>query len=123
MSKHFGRTLGALVRKLRKGVDVSEAQANKLEEALTKRNWLAHRYFWDRAGHFMSPRGREKMIRELRECRDLFQQTYDEFSALTQSWLRHHGLTDDVLAEQERRIIAEADSDPPRADADTPGQY
>src|SRR4030042_4065953 len=58
----FRKTFGSLKRELMEaGVSVAKIESD-LTLALEKRNWLAHNYFWERAGHFMTEKGREKMI-------------------------------------------------------------
>ena len=44
----FSRTLG-LVTKIGKLAELGEDEKEQLQKALNKRNWLAHRYFWERA--------------------------------------------------------------------------
>jgi hypothetical protein len=47
---------------------------NLVKNALKKRNFLTHHYFWARAADFMTSRGRTQMIAELEELSNLFQQ-------------------------------------------------
>ncbi len=61
----FKKTLGALLTELRKSGVVSLNFESDLSNALKQRNWLAHNYFWERAGHFMTIKGRSMMIEEL----------------------------------------------------------
>ena len=68
----FKKTLGGLISALRKAAVVSADFEQKLLDALAKRNWLVHPYFWDRAGHFMSKKGRDAMTTELQEAVEPF---------------------------------------------------
>ena len=65
IESNFERTLGQLVRRLRDGTSVSHELESKLVDAVKKRNWLAHHYWWDRATAFLKEEGRNTMIREL----------------------------------------------------------
>ncbi len=48
----FSKTLGHLVGEIEKVAALSEEEKEQLQTALSKRNWLAHGYFWDRAVDF-----------------------------------------------------------------------
>ncbi len=68
LSRHaLSLTIGKLIARLKKQIPVPVDLEEKLEKARAKRNWLAHEYFWERAGELMTVRGRKKMISELRE--------------------------------------------------------
>jgi hypothetical protein len=62
-------TLGQLVSKLNTLGQVPSDLGQRLSESVRTRNWLAHDYFWDRAGHFLTPEGRHVMITELQRHR------------------------------------------------------
>ena len=68
----FSRTLGQLVNGIGKLASLSEDEEGRLQKAVTKRNWLAHRYFSDRSIDFLSESGREMMVEELQEVSDFF---------------------------------------------------
>lgn len=46
---------------------------NDTTTILDKRNWLMHNYIRERAEEFMSDTGRQRMLKEIEECRELFQ--------------------------------------------------
>ena len=50
----FSRTLGQLVEEIGRLAELTEDEEERLQEALSKRNWLAHRYFWERAIEILS---------------------------------------------------------------------
>ena len=58
-------SMGRLIRRLRRLVPLSSSISARLEAARDKRNWLAHRYFSDRATLFQTASGRAEMVREL----------------------------------------------------------
>ncbi|MBE0536379.1 MAG: hypothetical protein IH624_11980 [Phycisphaerae bacterium] len=49
MDQQFSRTLGEMIRRLRKVTNVPEGLESLLAEALARRNWLVHGYFRERA--------------------------------------------------------------------------
>jgi hypothetical protein len=59
------QTLGNLIERFERIVDVSPAFRGRLEAARHLRNWLAHSYFSDRADCLQSDDGRGKVVREL----------------------------------------------------------
>lgn len=68
------KTLGRLIDSLVGRMQMSPSLRDRLREANRLRNWLAHRYFWERAKHILKPEGRENMIVELQEKADLFRE-------------------------------------------------
>ena len=50
----FSKTLGQLVSEIRRAAELSDDEGERLKKALEKRNWLAHRYFWDRAADLVT---------------------------------------------------------------------
>jgi hypothetical protein len=106
LAENFGLTFGELVTKFRKQCGTgSSPLADGLDEAVDKRNDLAHRYFWDRAERFGSASGRDHMIAELHRLGHLFESLDTELEALTQAQARRRGLSAEVLEEQTRNHL------------------
>ena len=82
----FSKTLDTLVSKVGTAPQLSEDEQEQLQEALKKRNWLVHRYFWERAKEFLSEPGRASMIEELLETAELFQSLDELYSNRTIEW-------------------------------------
>lgn len=74
-----------------------------LSEALQKRNWLTHNYFWERAYTFLSEEGRCSMIEELKQIAAFFADVDLYFTTVTERWGEEHGLTETQI----QRIILE----------------
>ena len=74
LAQKLDRTLGGLIKDLRDHVEIDSALETILKVALLQRNWLAHRYFRERAEVFVSNHGCESMIRELQAAQELFEQ-------------------------------------------------
>ncbi len=76
------KTFGRMVRDLGNKAQLSTTLESRLHEAVELRNWLAHRYFWERAFNFTTLEEREKMIFELQEKVDFLKELDREFSQL-----------------------------------------
>ncbi len=89
----FQRTLGNLIAILRKAVSLPPNFGDALDRALQARNWLVHRYFWERAVPFAHSAGRDSMIRELTEAA-VFLESFDhELTAIAHRWAEEHGIS------------------------------
>jgi len=97
-----GLTLGQAVERLNQAKEVPVPLRQMLTEAVEKRNWLAHSYFWDRCVEFMDVRGRDLMIEELDKLDVWFQELDGQLSAITRQIMSECGLTvtSDVLASE-----------------------
>ena len=111
LESHFERTLGALLRQLEKSISLPTDFENTLRVALGKRNWLAHRYFWERAGHFMSEKGRDKMLLELQEAIDYFENLDTKLTDIADSWAKRHNILPEDLDMALEKIIANAEKE------------
>jgi hypothetical protein len=86
-------TLGQVVTRLNQSTEVPPALREMLTEAVNKRNWLAHRYFWDRCVEIIDVSGRDSMIEELDELDAWFQELDRQLSAVTLKIMGESGLT------------------------------
>lgn len=107
----YGKTLGVLVNKIRQSVTIPDDFEKTLQEALEKRNWLAHRYFWDRAGYFMTSSGREKMIKELTEISSFFDQFDNQLHSIALKWTEKYGISQDTIDDEFEKIVTQANSE------------
>jgi hypothetical protein len=109
MGRQFDKTLGALLREVKRYVSVSPDLADDLAEALRLRNHLAHEYFRERATLFMTNDGCLKMIEELVSWQGILQQAEHRLSEIVQPIGQRFGITEDVVAaEAERMLVATA---------------
>ena len=79
-----------------------------LMEALKKRNWLVHDYFWDRAGHFLTAEGRELMINELQDTANFLSQVAEELTIVNRAWATSKGVTEEMRRESLEDLIRSA---------------
>ncbi len=105
----FSKTIGRLLARLRKQVTVPLNLDRTLEDAWHKRNWLAHEYFFVRAGQIMTTRGREKMIEELTDLSDFFSKVDAHLVSIYEKWSKKIGLPQAVLDENLRNLIEESE--------------
>lgn len=111
MDRHFEATMGRMMKSLRDATQVSAELEGLLRGALKKRNWLVHDYFRERATEFMSSAGREQMLREVDECRDLFQTTDQRLESIVAPLRAKAGLTDELLEREYRRMLVRREHD------------
>jgi hypothetical protein len=109
MDRHFQATMGRMMGSLRAVTQVGEDLEQLLHEALSKRNWLVHDFFRERATEFMSATGREQMLSEVDRCRHLFQSADKRLEATVAPLRKKAGITDELLAREYQRIQREAE--------------
>lgn len=97
MDRQFKRTLGALLSDLRSLTPVPSQLDMLLGTALSKRNWLTHYYFRERAAEFTSNPGRERMIAELEEARALFEGAGTLLDSVVRPIRERYGITDERI--------------------------
>jgi len=66
-------------------------------EALEKRNYFVHQYFWNRMELFMNVNGRDQMITELKDITDLFYSAYTFAIIITDLYAKQVGLTNEIV--------------------------
>lgn len=89
------RTFGQLLKAVKKRAEIPEPLMSNLEEALIKRNWLAHDFFYDRAVHLTEHDGRAIMIQELRKLAELFQVADRMIDSVCEIVWESFGVTED----------------------------
>ncbi len=94
MDQQFAKTLGKLIKNLRTQTTLPSDLEGLLAQALKTRNWLCHDYFRERAVEFMTDAGREKMLAELGEARDLLDRAEKQLSAVVQPLAERSGFTE-----------------------------
>lgn len=111
MDRHFQATMGRMMKNLRDMTQVDADLEQLLHDALNKRNWLVHDFFRERATQFMSAEGRGQMLREVAECRDLFQSADKALEAIVEPLRKKAGITDELLEREYGRMLAERQHD------------
>ena len=96
----FKKTAGQLLSKLKKMIRVSDDLENVLVEAVKKRNWLTHNYFWENSLSIITTEGRKKMINDLQELSNYFSKMDERMVEIYQKVFNKMGLTEDVVLKQ-----------------------
>jgi hypothetical protein len=110
MGRQFEKTLGALLREIKKYVDVPADLAADLTEALRRRNHLAHEYFRERAEAFMTNDGCLRMIQELQDWQAFLRDVTGRLAELVRPIGERFGITADRVAAECESMIAAARS-------------
>lgn len=95
-SQSFSKTLGKLIHKLESQVTIPPNLKNNLLDALNKRNWLAHDYFYDRAEALLTQDGNEKMIEELTDLYDFFSTLDQQLMSTVDKWSKKVGIAEQI---------------------------
>ena len=108
MDSHFENTMARLIKALGKVATVSGELEQSLGQSLKVRNFLAHRYFRERDTVWLTEEGRDSMIAELQDARELFQKTDRLIEALVEPLYRRYGFTEEALNRVYEEYRAEA---------------
>ena len=103
----FSKTIGKLLTRMRKQVSVPPNLDKILDEARQKRNWLAHEYFWERAGEFMTTRGRNNMIDELTKISEFFSKVDGHLVSIYEMWMKRVGVPQETIDASLKKLISE----------------
>jgi hypothetical protein len=107
LAKQFEKPLGAMLKAMRHHVTVPPDVDTLLNEALRKRNWLAHEFFREFAEHFMNAKGRDEMLAWLEDAESVLQRATKALDALTNHIREKYGITDEAIA----KVVAEVPTD------------
>jgi len=108
----FKQTFGSLTKRLyRNSVETTNDLEQSLEKALEYRNWLAHNYFWERAGHFMTPKGCLFMVEELQEIVDYLYDFEHQLGSVLNEWTRQNGISEGMIEIEMQKLLQEAQDD------------
>lgn len=98
-----GKTLGALLTKVRKQISIADDAEEILTDALRLRNGLCHGFFFRKANDLLTVAGMRRISAELIETKDKFENAEFVSQVICKSLLKLAGVTeDDLLAEFDR---------------------
>ena len=115
----FAKTLGKLINQLSRYHERSPALADivaDLERCVAERNFLAHRFWRERAAYWLTANGRASMVHRLEKARDLFAETDKKLDAAIQPFSERYGLTADAARYEMELIKQDASKDFPADD-------
>ncbi len=107
MDEAFAMTFGRLLKELRRTGQPTHFVQRDLDQARDMRNWLAHRYFRDRAVQFMSPAGRVVMLEELDDATNLFLQVNKSLERLSAEVRAANNVGEDAIRQEYEQLLLE----------------
>jgi hypothetical protein len=112
--RRFRDTLGELFKRLKPFVAHDQQLADDIAEGVRVRNRLAHSYWREHAEDALSVRGRDEMIAELINIKDMFEDLDERVTRVSQPFRESVGVTDEKvqqLYEATMKRIAERDKE------------
>lgn len=109
MDAAFAMTFGRLSKELRRLGQPTHFLQQDLDQARDMRNWLAHRYFRDRAVQFMSPAGRAVMLQELNDATNLFLQVNERLERLSAEVRAANKVGEDAVRQEYDQLLLEVE--------------
>jgi hypothetical protein len=110
-AEQFEKTMGNLIKRMHDVAQVPAAVAETLRTSKKRRDFLAHRYFRERAVDFTTPHGRDAMLAELKRDHQLFEEADKALTDFLEP-LRKVRVTPYKLREADRELIARWHADP-----------
>lgn len=101
-------TLGRLLREFRKETVLNAEEEKTIDQALDRRNFVAHHFFKERVVEFAGREGRDSMIAELLSYEDLFMEAEAIVSALAHAIATHIGVTEEKVKRHFDRLSKQA---------------
>ena len=101
----FSMTLGQLINRLKQRITIHSEIQKDLLEALRKRNWLAHDYFYERSGELLTRSGRTRIIEEITELSNFFNNLDIQLMGIVEKWSDKVGITTEVIDEGVRKLV------------------
>ena len=98
------KTLGELLQEVRQRASFDSSAEKAIGDALQKRNYLAHRFFKDRAVDFLSADGKSRMVSELQDLQQCFQIADTVASAIAQATGKLLGVRDEMMEQEMKRL-------------------
>jgi hypothetical protein len=107
MDEAFAMTFGRLAKELRRMGQPTRLVERDLNQARDLRNWLAHRYFRDRAVQFMSPAGRAAMLEELDDATNSFLRVNESLERLSAEIRAANNVSEDAVRQEYGQLLLE----------------
>jgi hypothetical protein len=101
----WSTTLGRIINHT-DGTILSEDVIDRLDDALERRNYLAHYFWFERIPKINSRSGVEEMIGELDEAIEMFRSLNEEISAQLKNHAEKVGITEQVLDQAKEEVLS-----------------
>lgn len=96
----LSETFGAIWKKLSAVVPFGKDVVDRIYEAKTARNHLAHNYFWQHAADLLDARKQESLIEELTAIANRFKKLDDELVRITEAYVYRMGVTEEQISHE-----------------------
>ena len=103
------QALGRLLKDVRQQVTFDKRAETTIADALSKRNFLVHRFFKERAAVWYAPQGTERLIAELESIQTLLREADTYASAISTRLGERLGLTTEILQDALEKLRSEAE--------------
>lgn len=103
-AEHFQRTMGQLMKRLRKHLTIDATFDHRLDDLLRRRNFVIHNFFRERAELFMHQEGRAIMLDELASFVDGASGVEEELARLVLDYGAAHGLSAERIGAELDRL-------------------
>jgi hypothetical protein len=107
LAEQHRETMGGLIRRLNKVSTFDETLKKLIDEALTRRNYLAHRFWRERAEEFASTKKRASLIPVLEEYVRFFESIDQELHKARNEALKKLGFDTEAISARVEAQIAE----------------
>lgn len=94
------KTLGTLISKLKKLIDINDGFSKRLENALEARNYLTHRFVNDQGENLLTIDGRKKSLQIASEKREILYRCYFFLEPFIQALMKIRGFTPDLFTDE-----------------------
>jgi hypothetical protein len=111
MNRQHAQTLGNLSKRVQELADMDVSLKDLIAEAKGRRNFVAHHFFYERAHEFASRRGRDKMIVELENARDLFEAANHALTKFIEPHINRLGLSNEIIEAYAAKYLQSLASD------------
>lgn len=100
------KTMGNLLNDLKKYVTIKPDDSKIMDNALERRNYLTHHFFYTRAAYMMSQAGVDKMIEELKDIANDFKVADAAIVAMYTKITKLLGMTDEMVVKEMEKLRA-----------------
>jgi hypothetical protein len=102
---HQTLTCGRLIKAVENIITLNQETNDLISDALKKRNYLIHSFFYDKAYDFLNDAGRVGMIDELDNMRDIFAKAEACIHGYLEPLLIKYGITQEVLESAQMELL------------------
>ena len=92
------KTLGTLIKQLKKLINISDEFSERLEEALDARNFLIHRFFNHQGENILTIKGRKEALELVKEKRNVLFQCNIFLDPFIQTLMKFRGFSPEKIS-------------------------